>query len=316
MEFQNYRREFLYSAHHAYMGLATLGVGAVSGNVFGLMLGALAYTIGWIYLPDSGFFKKSIDDKTAAIKKKEDDIKIEDFRKKQTKVLNSLEQRHLIKYKKLREICLEIERVFGDSGTEAQGLRLGSLDKLMWAYLRLLGMQEMLEKFMSTESSTSLDEQREEITNELYDLRIQLNELKENREVLPSLLETKERVIKSKQDRLDALQQRKERMEQAKSNLAYVVAEQERLHEEILLMRSDVMASRDAQSLSLKIDATVDHIDEANKIMRQFEGILELSDDVPMIGESRIGYGEVNSKNTDDFIEKSVTRPKREKEKN
>lgn len=295
MDYKNYRREFLTSPHHAYMGLSTIGLGLLSGHVFGVIIGIFAYSIGWLYLPDTEFFKKFIDEKENAVKKLEEAAKVEAFRLKQTKVLNGLNGSHTLMYHKLKLVCLDIEKIFVDSGSDAQSIRMGSLDKLMWAYLRLLGMQEMLAGFMADESTASLDAQIVESTKELTTLTSELKNEKSQANTTPSLVENKDRVIKSKQERLDAIKQRRDRIEQAKSNLAYVIAEQERLYEQILLMRSDVMASRDAQSLTLKIDATVDHIEQANQIMKQFEGISEITDDVPLFSETRMGYGEAKS---------------------
>lgn len=308
MEIKSYRKEFFKSPQHVYMALCTIGAGMVSGQYLGVAIGLAAYALGWIYLPDTNYFKKKVDDKETESKKAEEEAKAEAFRIKQAKILSSLNEEHLEMYKNLKGVCYDIEKVFVDAGNDIQTLRLGSLDKLMWAYLRLLGMQELLTNFMSTETQGSLDDQIDEATKEL---KILSDELKENKDALPSLIDTKERVIKSKQDRLDALRQRRERVEQAKNNLEYVIAEQERLHEQILLMRSDVMASRDAQSLSLKIDATVDHIEEANKIMKEFEGISEISDDVPLFSETRMGYGEVPERQIE-----SSTRRKQLREKN
>ena len=70
MDFKNYRREFWSSQYHAYMGLSTIGMGLLSGHLFGVILGAFAYSMGWLYLPDSKFFKDSVDGKEAAVKKR------------------------------------------------------------------------------------------------------------------------------------------------------------------------------------------------------------------------------------------------------
>jgi hypothetical protein len=302
------------SHYHAYLGLSTIGMGLLTGHPFGVIVGAFAYAMGWLYLPDSNFFKKTIDDKVALAKKLEEEKKVEAFRIKQTKVLNGLNENHLAVYRKLKIVCTDIERIIGESSIDTQSIRLSSLDRLMWAYLRLLGMQEMLENFMDSETENNLDLQISDAKKDIDELSVQLKEAKEKADNLPSLVETKERVIKSKQDRLDAIKQRKERIELAKNNLSYVIAEQERLHEQIMLMRSDVMASRDAQSLSVKIDATVDHIEQANQIMKQFEGLTEMTDDLPSTNATRIGYGDTLIP----IIQQSETRirPRKVKEQN
>ena len=57
----NYHREFFKSPHHAALALLTLGLGFLSAQVLGLIAGATAYVLGWIYLPDLAFFRRWVD---------------------------------------------------------------------------------------------------------------------------------------------------------------------------------------------------------------------------------------------------------------
>jgi hypothetical protein len=49
------RREFFKSPHHAALAAATLGVGFATGEPLYFILGAAAYVLGWVYLPDLVF---------------------------------------------------------------------------------------------------------------------------------------------------------------------------------------------------------------------------------------------------------------------
>jgi chemotaxis protein histidine kinase CheA len=102
-------------------------------------------------------------------------------------------------------------------------------------------------------------------------------------------LDPKERLLDSKLERLDVLHKRQERIEQANSNLALVISEEERLEQQVKLIRADAIASKNADTLSARIDATVEHLDQTNK------WISEMSDFRDMVGEmpdspKRIGY--------------------------
>ena len=59
-------RSFLRSPHHAWLGLLTLGVGAATVSVPGMIAGAAAYALGWVFLPDSKWFRKWMARRPAA----------------------------------------------------------------------------------------------------------------------------------------------------------------------------------------------------------------------------------------------------------
>src|SRR5690242_575726 len=51
------RQAFWKSPHHATLGLAALSA-AVFGGALGAIAGAVIYVLGWVYLPDVGFFTR------------------------------------------------------------------------------------------------------------------------------------------------------------------------------------------------------------------------------------------------------------------
>jgi hypothetical protein len=62
----NYRSEFLKSPHHVAFGILTLGLGFASGAVLPLIAGATVYALGWVHLPDTGFFRRWVDKRHSA----------------------------------------------------------------------------------------------------------------------------------------------------------------------------------------------------------------------------------------------------------
>ncbi|MBK8001880.1 MAG: hypothetical protein IPK15_25055 [Verrucomicrobia bacterium] len=58
-----YRREFFKSPHHVWLGLLTLGAGLIIGADYriALLAAPAAYALGWVYLPDVGFFRRWVD---------------------------------------------------------------------------------------------------------------------------------------------------------------------------------------------------------------------------------------------------------------
>ncbi len=54
-------------------------------------------------------------------------------------------------------------------------------------------------------------------------------------------------------------------------------------------MRADALATKNASSLSARIDETVSHLDTTNKWLAEMEEFKDLAGDMPQI-DARIGY--------------------------
>ena len=103
----------------------------------------------------------------------------------------------------------------------------------------------------------------------------------------------KQRLLDSKKEKLAVLVKRQARFQEARDNRTLVAAEQERLVEQIKLLRSDAVASRNADALTDRINATVDHLNETNKLISEMDQFKDLvADDLPATA-TRVGF-EVN----------------------
>jgi len=104
-----------------------------------------------------------------------------------------------------------------------------------------------------------------------------------------TLLDAKERLLSSRLERLEVLRKRLQRIEQARANLRVVVSEQERLEQQVKLLRADAIASTNADTLTARIDATVEHLDQTNQWLAEMDEFKELGGDLPATNV-RIGY--------------------------
>src|SRR5205807_8056956 len=102
-------------------------------------------------------------------------------------------------------------------------------------------------------------------------------------------LETKQRYLGSRLERLEVLRKRQQRIDQAQENLALVVSEQERLDQQIKLIRADAVATKNADALTARIDATVEHLDQTNKWLSELDEFKDLAGDMPAT-EMRVGF--------------------------
>jgi hypothetical protein len=290
-----YRQEFLKSPHHVALGLLTLGLGFISGQALPLIAGATLYALGWVYMPDWGFFRRWIDRRRDAAKRAAEMEKIQNFVRKREALLDSLVQRRRERYRNLAVVCRDIEGASADnplaaSTNPATDPRLRKLDELMWTFLRLLGIEQSLEKFLENERGENIpgllkdaEAETARLNADIATLKIQGNN---------AALETKQRYLGSRMERLEVLRKRQQRIEQGQENLALVVSEQERLEQQIKLLRADAVASKNAETLTARIDATVEHLDQTNKWLSELDEFKDMVGDIPAT-DVRVGYDPV-----------------------
>jgi hypothetical protein len=287
----NYRREFLGSPHHAVFGLLTLGCGFLSASLLGLIVGGTLYSLGWLHLPDMPFFRRWVDRRHDAARRAAEVQKVADFVRRRDALLASLSSSRRQHYDGLAAVCGDIEIASGDnplaSADPACDPRLRKLDELMWTYLRLLGIEQSLEQFLETERREDLPGILREAEAEAARLSGEVDALKAKGD--HGVLETKQRYLGSRLERLEVLRKRRQRIEQAQENLALVVSEQDRLDQQIKLIRADAVATKNAEALTARIDATVEHLDQTNKWLEELDEFKDLVPDMPPT-ELRVGY--------------------------
>ncbi|HEV2208500.1 MAG TPA: hypothetical protein VG167_06965 [Verrucomicrobiae bacterium] len=291
MESPNYHREFFWSPHHVAWAILTLGLGFISASLLGLIAGATAYVLGWIYLPDLSFFRAWVDRRQEAGRQAEDAQKVAEFMQRRDSLLRSLSSVGRERYVRLTQVCRDIENASADSPLASEpgtvDPRLRKLDELMWTYLRLLGIQESLERFLETEQRENVPALVKDAESEAARLGTELEALKAKGG--DTTLETRQRYLGSRLERLEVLRKRQQRTEQAQANLQLVVSEQDRLDQQIKLIRADAVATKNAESLTARIDATVEHLDQTNKWLSELDEFKDLVGDIPAT-DGRVGY--------------------------
>lgn len=283
------RGAFLKSPHHAAMALCTLGAGFATGEPLYFVAGVTAYVLGWVYLPDMGFFRKWLDKRASAETSAVEAAELKQFAKRRETMLGALSSPLRERYHLLAKVCRDIERAAAESDDRsslnlAGDTRLRKIDELMWMYLRLLSFQQSLEMFLETE-------RREDLRGALAEAEQEMGTLDASLKAMPpgAQSDTKQRLLSSKRERLGVLRKRMQRVEEAESNLELVVSEQERLAEQIKLIRADAVATKSASAVSARIDASVAHLNETNKWLSEMDQFRDLAGDLPMV-PSRIGF--------------------------
>jgi hypothetical protein len=288
-----YRREFLKSPHHAVLGLATLGVGFMLSSSFplALLLGVAGYVIGWIYLPDLPLFHRWVDGRRQVAQGAAAQAEVARFMQQRDALLSALSASGRKHYQMLAAVCHDIESASADSPLAANpddDPRLRKLDELMWTFLRLLSIEDSLNEFLETERSENVPGLVKDAEAEVGRLSSEYDSMKAAGGN-PAALESRQRLLNSKLERLDVLRKRQDRIQQAESNLTLVVSEEDRLEQQIKLVRADAIASKNADTLTARIDATVEHLDETNKWLSELSEFKDLVGEMPA-SPQRIGY--------------------------
>ena len=279
----SYRKAFLKSRHHLWLGLLTLGLGFASGMPLLLLAGVTAYALGWVYLPDAGFFRRAVDQQIKNEQDKAEAAKWAEFLAQHEKLLNSLSVARRARYNELSGLCAMIETASSDAQA-ATGLeitsRLEKLDELLWTYLRMLTAEQTLEVFLEGERREQIPQLVRSLDAEAETLAKEVTELKKVSPP-PLALAPKERLLTSRLDRLNGLKQRLSKIEQAQANLDLIRSEQSRLVEQVKLIRADAVASKNADALSARIDMSIEHLATTNQWLSEVTEFKDVTQQMP-----------------------------------
>jgi len=285
----NNLKKFLKSPHHLWLLALTLGVGFISANPFVLAAGLALYAVGWIYLPDMGVFQRWVGRHMDQIASAKSQQQIQAFRERRQTLMAGLSPARLRRYLDVAGVCQDIEKATVEGGAGAAtdaDPRLRKLDELMWTFLRLLVMEGSLESFLATESQEQLPVDIQSSQAEIAAMEADIKTATGKGENPAARL----RLLDSKKERLAVLSKRQERVSEANENATLVKAEQDRLVEQIKLLRADAIAARNADTLTARIDAMVEHLTETNKLFSEMDQFKDLvADDLPQTGE-RLGF--------------------------
>ena len=273
----NYHKEFLKSQEHLWTTVLTIGGGLAVGNVIGLLVGVGAYALSWIYLPDAPFFRKKIDAKAEALLAQEEDAQAGEFRCRRDAMRSSLSEQSQTRYNELAAVCQEIEAASTGNAT-----LFGKLDELMWTLLKLLTMEEAIERFLEESQGEDLDAQ-------INVAQVEVDKLAAEK---PLAGTSKEKFLNSRQQVLEVLRKRKEAITNARDNLGLVQSEEERLGHQIRLLRAESVSTRNSDVLTVKINSSVATLQNTNALLSQMSDYQELVADMPETN-SRIGYGDI-----------------------
>jgi hypothetical protein len=279
----NYRRAFWKSRHHAWLGVLTLGLGFLSAEPLGLLIGATLYALGLVFLPDTGFFRRAIDRRETDALDQENAKQLAAFQQQQDEIVARLSNGRRGRYQQLVGVCREIEAASTEAAggeTLDLGTRRAKLTELAWTYLRMLAIEQSIEVYLETERRERVPLLVEHLQEETQRLAGEI-EAMQQKTPRPAALEGKERLLTSRLERLQSLQERIRKIEQAQANHELLTSEQERLVEQVKLIRADSIASKNADTLTARIDSSIEHLAATNKWISELAEFKDLTGQFP-----------------------------------
>lgn len=283
-----YRRLFWRGAEHLWLAVCTLGVGFATGEPLGLLVGGVAYALGHVYLPDSGWFRRRVDARRGVIEQAEAARQAAEFQAQRVQLLDNLSSERRRRHQALVVVCEEISAASSEqTGAGELSLsmetRLRKLDELLWTYLRLLTIEQSLETYLETERRDNLAANASAAEQEVTSLEAELRDGSGGAtgKVADPARETRKKLLASRRERLEALRQRMARVEQARANHELARSEQERLVEQAKLIRADAVAHKNAESLGARIDLSIEHLAETNRWLSDLAEFKDLTTQLP-----------------------------------
>lgn len=280
-----YRRLFWRSAEHLWLAVSTFGVGFATGEPLGLLVGGVAYALGQIYLPDSGWFRRRVDARLKAVELDQAAVRLAEFEALRAQLLDKLSSERRRRYQALAGVCHDISAASADAGSAELTLsletRLRKLDELLWTYLRLLTIEQSLEAYLETERRDQLSASATAAEQEVAALEAELGAEPAAGARPDPARETRKKLLASRRERLEALHQRLARVAQARANNDLARSEQERLVEQAKLIRADASAHKNAESLGARIDLSIEHLAETNRWLSDLAEFKDLTTQLP-----------------------------------
>ena len=123
---------------------------------------------------------------------------VADFKAKRDQALAALTNSRRQRYAALAEVCRQIEQAIN----AVDDPRVQKLEELMWTFLRLLGIEQSLERFLEIESRENVPKMIEEATGEYDRLSGEVESLRSRN---APALDARERLLQSRGDYLEAL---------------------------------------------------------------------------------------------------------------
>lgn len=266
--------DYLKAAFTWRWNLLALGAGVafallspVTGAVLPLIAAAeLLYLTGLVSAPK---FRRAVDARLLG-RDPAWDQREEDPQSLLTRILSELGPGPANRFHDLRERCLRLRRIArgvaagAPEAPEADQLRGGGLDKLLWVFLRLLYAQQGIWKFLEQTDRTALE--------------AQLKALERRRETLGE--NGDERLKRSLTDAIATTTLRLDNLKAAETNNQFIDLELERIESKILALSEMSVNNQNPDFISTQVDSVAETMTHAELAIRDLNALTGLSSSI------------------------------------
>jgi len=198
-------------------------------------------------------------------------------------LLGSLPPEPRMRFHKLRLRCLEMQKL----ATGARGgnplslgagddLRRGSLDRLLWIFLRLLVSQESLRRFLRSTSDLMLSQRATELAEQLARAETDKDD----------------RLIASLKDSIALANLRLDNYRKADKNAQFVMVELDRIESKIQTLTEMMVNRQDPDLLTSQVDQAAQSMTDTESAIKELQTITGMADqltDPPPILDADLG---------------------------
>jgi len=175
------------------------------------------------------------------------------------------------RFERLRARCLDMQRLAqgvggtaGSGASRADEIRAPALDRLLWAFLRLLASQQALRRFLA-----SADEK--EIQRSVDELRARQEEAKKRGD---------DRIVRSVSDAIATSELRLENFRKAASNAEFVGVELDRIEGKIQALSEMAVSHQDPDYISSQVDSVAESMAHTEAAIRELHQITGLGEEL------------------------------------
>lgn len=178
------------------------------------------------------------------------------------------------RFQRLLARCLDMKRIA--AGVRGHSGELGgdtvatpALDRMLWAFVRLLWSQQALERFLKSTDHAAIEQRITELQQKIADI-------KAKREGAPELAPEHDKIMRALVDSLATAELRSDNVQKARRNAEFVDVELDRIEGKIQALVEMSVGHEDADTIGLQVDSVAEsiaHTEEAIREMRSITGL-------------------------------------------
>jgi hypothetical protein len=184
-------------------------------------------------------------------------------------LLSNLPNESRMRFHKLRLRCLEMQKLSAGargrnplSADAGDDMRRGSLDRLLWVFLRLLVSQDSLRRFLRSTSEAELSEKSASLHQQLTNARDAADE----------------RLVVSLTDSVALAELRLDNYRKADKNAQFVLVELDRIESKIQTLTEMMVNRQDPDLLASQVDAAADSMRATETAIQELQQITGMAD--------------------------------------